>query len=53
MFWLKVVCWAYLIFTLMGRIVNYDKNDKQSNKVRCIDNVMIVVLIAILYFLIR
>ena len=53
MLWLKIVCWAYLIFILMGRIVNYDKNDKQNIKVRCIDDVMIIVLIAILYFLMR
>lgn len=48
---LKVFCWAYLVFILMGRIVNYDKCDAQSNQARFIDNLMIVALVIILAFL--
>ena len=50
---LTIACAAYLIFILMGRIVNYDKNDKQSNIVRVVDNIMIVVLVLLIYFLNR
>lgn len=50
---LLIVCWAYLIFTLMVRIVSYDKRDKHDALIRMIDNTTIIVLILMIYFLIR
>lgn len=48
MLWTKIICWAYLIFIIMGRIVNHDKSDYNAMKVRIIDNIMIVILIVLL-----
>lgn len=48
---LRIVCWAYLIWNILGRIVNFGEGSEQHTKVRCIDNVVIVVMIFILYFL--
>ena len=48
MLWLKIFCWAYLIFTALGRIANYDKCSPEHNKTRVIDNVMIAVLVVLL-----
>lgn len=48
MLWINVICWAYLIFLVMGRIVNYDKCDKGATKARIIDNVMFVAIVIIL-----
>lgn len=50
---LTIACAAYLIFIMLGRIVNYDKNDKQSNIVRAIDNITIVALVLLICFLNR
>lgn len=48
---LKIVCWSYLIFTMLGRICSYDKCNGQENVYRAIDNVTIIILILLLYFL--
>lgn len=48
---LKVVCWAYLIFIVLGRVVNYDKLDKGSNFAKFTDNIMFVALVILIYFL--
>ena len=50
---LQIFCWTYLVFTLLGRLVNYNKNDKESNRVRIIDNIVIFMLVVILYILAR
>lgn len=48
---LKVVCFAYLIFTILGRIVNYDTCSGSANGARLIDNITIVMLVLIINFL--
>ena len=48
---LKVVCWAYVMYLLLGRIANFDKCDTKSVVVRLIDNIAIIVLLAFIYFL--
>lgn len=50
---LTIACAAYLVFIMLGRIVNYDKNDEQSNISRAIDNIMIVALVLLICFLKR
>lgn len=46
---LKIYCWAYLIFTTLARIVNYDVIHKEQNVARIIDNVIIVVFVILLF----
>ena len=49
---LKIVCWAYLLFMMMGTIANYNKcAHKNMVMVRLIDNVMIAIMIAFLIIL--
>lgn len=50
---LKIVCWAYLIFNVLGRIANFNQGDKHNIMARAIDNVVIIVLIVLLYFLMK
>ena len=50
---LKIVCWAYLIWNILGRIANFNQGDKHNIVVRAIDNVVIIVLIVLLYFLMK
>ena len=49
---LKIVCWAYLLFMMMGTIANYNKGaQKNMAMVRLIDNVMIAIMITFLIIL--
>lgn len=48
---LAIICFAYLLFLVMGRVANYNKNDTQSNIASVIDNVTIVILVLLVYFL--
>jgi hypothetical protein len=51
---LIILCWAYLIFLILGRIANIDKKDSCSVRIRENDNFTIITLIIILvviYFL--
>lgn len=51
MVFLKVVCWAYLLWTILGRIVNYDNKNETGIKIRIIDNITIISLVILIYFL--
>lgn len=48
---LKIFCWVYLIFIILGRIVNYDKCSPQANAVRFLDYLMTTALIIFLYLI--
>jgi hypothetical protein len=48
---LVIVCWCYLIWNILGRVVNYNNCGKDNNVRYIIDNIVIFVLILILYFL--
>ena len=51
MMYLKIVCWAYLIYNILGRIVNYEKKDIRSMIIRIIDDATIFGLIFAIYLL--
>lgn len=46
-----IFCWGYLILTLLGRIVNYDKISKEAIDVRVIDNIVIFGMTVLLIYL--
>lgn len=50
---LKIVCWSYLIWNILGRIANFNHVDTNNLIARAIDNVVIVALMVLLYFLMK
>ena len=54
MAFLIIVCWAYLIYLILGRIANYEKSDLCSVRIRENDHLVIIcliVILAVIYFL--
>ena len=47
------VCWTYLIWNILGRIANFNHADTNNMIARAIDNVVIIVLMVLLYFLMK
>lgn len=48
---LKIYCWAYLIFTTLARVVNYDSTKKEHNVVRIIDNIVIFFFVIAIFIM--
>lgn len=53
MLFLKIACSSYLVYMILGRIVNYDQAGDQKIKARLIDNITIICLMVIMYFLVK
>lgn len=50
---LIIVCWFYLVYTILCRLINFKAIGKGTLSVRIIDNVIIVLMIIALFILYR
>lgn len=48
---IKILCWAYVIFTVMGSVANYSNTEENAIKLRIVDNVTICVMVLLLAML--